>query len=163
VLIQTRGPLVVRDLDVLGGFDAVRVNISIPTDSERVRLAFEPKAPPLERRWMAAQETRAAGMPVGLCLTPLLPLDDPERFVERVLSFEPDVLVLQEFHDSGGGFGADTGAAARALLAECGWSAGDYRSVIESFRTRRTDIYEGEAGFFPPAGRPAVAPIAAAN
>jgi DNA repair photolyase len=163
VLIQTRGPLVVRDLDVLAGFDAVRVNISIPTDSERVRLAFEPKAPPLERRWLAAQEVRAAGISVGLCLTPLLPLDDPERFVERVLSFDPDVLVLQEFHDSGGGFGADTGAAARTLLEESGWSADDYRSVFESFRARRADIYEGEAGFFPPACRPAVAPTVGAN
>ena len=89
-----------------------------------------------------------------MCLTPLLPLDDPERFVDRVLSFDPDVLVLQEFHDSGGGFGADTGAAARALLEECGWSTDDYRSVFESFRARRADIYEGEAGLLS-AGGPA--------
>jgi DNA repair photolyase len=148
---------------VLAGFDAVRVNFSIPSDSDRVRLAFEPKAPPLERRWMAAHEVRAAGIPVGLCLTPLLPLDDPERFVERVLSFEPDVLVLQEFHDSGGGFGADTGAAARELLEECRWSSDDHQRVLESFRTRRADIYEGEAGFFPPRARAAVAPAALAN
>src|SRR5207248_665094 len=31
LLVQTRGPLVVRDLDVLAQFDAVRVNMSIPT------------------------------------------------------------------------------------------------------------------------------------
>jgi hypothetical protein len=50
LLIQTRGPLVVRDLDLLRQFRAVRVNLSIPTDSETVRLAFEPKAPPGSRR-----------------------------------------------------------------------------------------------------------------
>src|SRR5438552_12421231 len=54
LLVQTRGPLVVRDIDVLSRFDHVRVNLSIPTDSETVRGAFEPQAPPLERRWAAA-------------------------------------------------------------------------------------------------------------
>src|SRR5436309_15221206 len=39
LLVQTRGPLVVRDIDVLQQFEAVRVNMSIPTDSEEVRLA----------------------------------------------------------------------------------------------------------------------------
>ena len=65
LLIQTRGPLVVRDLDLLRQFQAVRVNLSIPTDSEKVRLAFEPKAPPLEQRWEAAKAVRAAGVAVG--------------------------------------------------------------------------------------------------
>src|SRR5206468_5347597 len=51
LLVQTRGPLVVRDLDVLRQFRAVRVNMSIPTDSEAIRQVFEPKAPPLDRRW----------------------------------------------------------------------------------------------------------------
>src|SRR5947208_6629065 len=49
LLIQTRGPLVVRDLDLLTRFQSVRINLSIPTDSEDVRRVFEPKAPPLER------------------------------------------------------------------------------------------------------------------
>src|SRR6476660_5397010 len=44
--IQTRGPLVVRDIDLICQFRSLRVNISLPTDSERIRLQFEPKAPP---------------------------------------------------------------------------------------------------------------------
>src|SRR5437016_8762541 len=56
VLIQTRGPLVVRDCDVLSRFHAVRVNVSIPTDDDRMRKTFEPKAPPLEQRWQALAE-----------------------------------------------------------------------------------------------------------
>jgi DNA repair photolyase len=150
LLVQTRGPLVVRDADVLQRFRHVRVNLSIPTDSERVWRAFEPKAPPLERRWQAAAELRAAGVPVGLCLTPLLPLGDEAVFIERVAAFRPDVLVVQDFHDSGGGFGADTGAEARRLLAEVGWGEGDYRRVVERLRERQPVVYEGENGFFPP-------------
>src|SRR5215467_1931894 len=53
LLVQTRGPLVVRDFDLLKQFQAVRINMSIPTDSEEVRKAFEQKAPPLEKRWQA--------------------------------------------------------------------------------------------------------------
>jgi DNA repair photolyase len=149
LLVQTRGPLVVRDLDVLRQFQAVRVNMSIPTDSEAVRQAFEPKAPPLARRWEAAAAVKAAGLPVGICVTPTLPLEDADRFVERLAAFQPDVLVVQDFHDSGGGFGADTGPAARRLLAEGGWSLDAYRRFVERL-ARHLAIYQGEAGFFPP-------------
>src|SRR4051812_43924953 len=149
LLVQTRGPLVLRDVDVLQRFDRVRVNVSIPTDSERVWKAFEPKSPPLERRWQAAEELKASGVSVGLCLTPLLPLEDVRGFVDRVAAFRPHVLVVQDFHDSGGGFGADTTAEARQLLASWGWTPDDYRRVVEALRDRLPTVYEGEAGFFP--------------
>jgi DNA repair photolyase len=149
LLVQTRGPLVVRDIDVLKQFRSVRVNMSIPTDSEAVRQAFEPKAPPLERRWQALAEVKASGLPVGVCVTPMLPLENVEAFVERLAAFRPDVLVTQHFHDSGGGFGADTGEAARRLLAERRWTEDDYRRCVERLR-RHLHVYEAEGGFFPP-------------
>jgi DNA repair photolyase len=149
VLIQTRGPLIVRDLDLLQQFRSVRVNISIPTDSEDVRLAFEPKAPPLEKRWEAAVAVRAAGVPLGICVTPMLPLENPTAFVSRLTELRPDVLVTQDFHDACGGFGADTGEAARALLAQRRWTADDYRRCVEELH-KHIAAFEGEAGFFPP-------------
>jgi DNA repair photolyase len=149
LLIQTRGPLVVRDLDLLRQFCSIQVNMSIPTDSEEVRQAFEPKAPPLERRWQAIDQVRAAGVAVGICVTPMLPLADPPAFVRRLTQFQPDVLVVQDFHDSGGGFGADTGVEARRLLADGRWTAADYRRVFEQLR-QIGQVYEGEKGFFPP-------------
>lgn len=150
LLIQTRGPLVVRDLDLLRRFTAVRVNLSIPTDSEEVRRAFEPKAPPLERRWDALRQVKAAGLPVGICVTPMLPLENTDAFVQRLVAFDPDVLVTQDFHDSKGGFGADTGPAARRLLTALHWSLAAYRHFVARLRERRP-VYEGEQGFFPPA------------
>lgn len=149
LLVQTRGPLVARDLDVLSRFRSVRVNVSIPTDSEDVRKAFEPKAPPLERRWEAVEAVRSAGIAVGVCVTPMLPLEDPKTFVRRVAAFRPDVLVVQDFHDSGGGFGADTGTGARQLLAARRWTEEDYRRCVEELR-RYLHVYEGGEGFFPP-------------
>lgn len=150
LLIQTRGPLVTRDIDILHRFELIRVNMSIPTDSERVRQAFEPKAPPLERRWEALAALRQAGLPVGICVTPMLPLDDADRFAKRLAEFAPDVLVTQDFHDSGGGFGADTGSAARKLLDDMHWSMDVYRRFRERLQRLLPVVYEGEAGFFPP-------------
>jgi DNA repair photolyase len=149
LLVQTRGPLVVRDIDVLSQFQSVRVNMSIPTDSEAVRQMFEPKAPPLEKRWEAIRAVQAAGLGVGICVTPMLPLEDPEAFAQRLVAFRPDVLVTQDFHDSGGGFGADTGAAARRLLKEKRWTQGDYQQCV-SYLQGQMRVYEGESGFFPP-------------
>jgi DNA repair photolyase len=149
LLIQTRGPLVIRDIDLLRQFRAVRVNVSIPTDSEASRRAFEPKAPPLERRWEALAEVKASGIPVGICVTPMLPLQDPKTFVRRLVAFEPDVLVTQDFQDSHGAFGASTGEKARRLLAIRRWTGADYRRCVEQLR-ECTEVYEGEAGFFPP-------------
>jgi DNA repair photolyase len=149
LLVQTRGPLVTRDLDLLGQFRAVRINMSIPTDSEAIRQCFEPKAPSLDRRWDALQQVRATGLAVGICVTPMLPLEKPSAFVERLLAFEPEVLVVQDFHDSGGGFGADTGAEARQRLEAIPWTGADYSRVKDMLASRRL-IFEGEAGFFPP-------------
>jgi DNA repair photolyase len=150
LLIQTRGPLVVRDIDVLRQFRSVRINVSIPTDSEEVWRVFEPKAPPLEKRWQAAAELRAAGLSVGLCLTPLLPLADPDRFADRAAAFQPEVLVVQEFHDADGQFGADTRPAARRMLAASSWFTADYLKFLDRLRDRLARVYEGEEGFFPP-------------
>src|SRR5215831_18738207 len=130
LLVQTRGPLVVRDFDLLKQFRAVRINMSIPTGSEEVRRAFEPKAPPLEKRWDAIASAREAGLQVGICVTPMLPLAEPEGFIRRLVEFKPDVLVVQDFHDSGGAFGADTGAQARRLLSKGRWTLKEYESCV---------------------------------
>jgi len=149
ILIQTRGPLVVRDIDLLGQFSHVRVNMSINADNEQVRRTFEPKAPPLERRWEAVVALRAAAIPVGICVTPMLPLENTDAFVKRLAAFKPDVLVVQDFHDSGGGFGADTGGVARRLLAKSQWTRASYDRFKEQLGSC-LHVYEGEAGFFPP-------------
>lgn len=149
LVIQTRSPLVTRDVDVIAQFQSVRVNVSIPTDDDAMRQAFEPKAPPLERRWEAIAELKATGIPVGICVTPTLPLTNVDAFIDRLTTFAPEVLVVQDFHDSGGGFGADTSEAARQLAVERKWDTNAYRQFVEQLRTK-INVLEGEAGFFPP-------------
>jgi hypothetical protein len=97
-------------------------------------------------------------------VTPTLPLADLAGFARRLAGFGPAVVVTQQFHDSGGGFGADTGPEARRLLGERGWSDRDYESFVGELRARLPAVYGGEEGFSPPPaggeGPPPVAPAA---
>lgn len=149
LLIQTRGPLVTRDMDLLKQFDSVRVNISIPTDHEEIRKVYEPKAPPLDQRWLALEDLKSSGIPIGFCITPMLPLRDVDGFVERIAAISPDVLVTQHFHNSSSGLQADTSSTVWDLLAKEGWGEEDYRRCAERLR-ERLKVYEAEEGFFPP-------------
>lgn len=84
VHLQTRSPHVVRDIDLLRRFgETLTVGLSIPTDSEVVRRAFEPRAPSLLRRLRAAQSLRAAGVRITASVAPVLPCT-PERLARRL-------------------------------------------------------------------------------
>lgn len=149
LVVQTRGPLVVRDLDLLKEYKALRVNISIPTDSETVRLAFEPKAPPLLKRWEAASMLIAEGVAVGICVTPTLPIENPDLFAAQLSKVKARVIAVQDFHSADGQFGADTAGKALKIAESMGWNAERYRSFKDELQ-KNIKIYEAEAGFFPP-------------
>ena len=54
LVIQTRGPLILRDIRLLrqvGSVTNLRVSFSITTDTEQVRRVFEPHCASLEQRW----------------------------------------------------------------------------------------------------------------
>ncbi|HEY7848153.1 MAG TPA: radical SAM protein, partial [Candidatus Limnocylindria bacterium] len=87
----TRGPLVVRDHDVLA--DAARrvdvtVNISIPTLDDRIWRTTEPGTAHPRQRLRAARRLAEAGIRVGVGMAPILPglSDDPDLLREVVLA-----------------------------------------------------------------------------
>lgn len=84
VIVHTRSPLVLQDLDLLRSFGArLRVGFSVPTDDDTVRQVVEPKAPPIPSRWAAIERLTRAGIRVGLSVTPLLPVADSAAFGRR--------------------------------------------------------------------------------
>ncbi len=149
LLVQTRGPLVVRDIDLLSQFNSLRINVSLPTDSDSVRRRFEPKAPPLSKRWEMLWELKRAGLPIGISIAPMLPLKDPEAFARRLAQLAPEVVATIDFHRRRTGVGADTGPAALEHLAASRWTDKDYRRSRAILR-RQLKVHEAEAGFFPP-------------
>jgi DNA repair photolyase len=87
--IVTRGPLVVRDIDLLR--DASRragaeVFLSLPTLDEQVWRTTEPGTAPPASRLEAVRRLAAAGIEVGVGIAPILPgLSDDPRQLEQVV------------------------------------------------------------------------------
>ena len=63
-VLQTRGTLVLRDLDVLVALahrTRLRVSFSVTTDREDVRRLYEPRCEPIHERLQAIEQLTAAG------------------------------------------------------------------------------------------------------
>jgi DNA repair photolyase len=73
VTVQTKSPLVLRDLDLLRRAPDAEVGFTITTAHERIRRIFEPGAPPIARRIEALAAFRAAGVSTFVMVAPLLP------------------------------------------------------------------------------------------
>jgi DNA repair photolyase len=73
VTVQTRSPLVLRDLDILKTGKNFEVGLSITTADESIRKLFEPNAPPIKERVRALDELHEAGIRTYVMIAPILP------------------------------------------------------------------------------------------
>lgn len=73
VTVQTKSPLVLRDLEILKRSADAEVGLTITTADERLRKIFEPGAPPIARRIEALEVLHAAGISTFVMVAPLLP------------------------------------------------------------------------------------------
>ncbi len=74
--IITKNRLVTRDVDVLSELaanDAVAVNISVTTLDAKLQRILEPRTSPPQARLDAVARLRAAGIPVGVMVAPIIP------------------------------------------------------------------------------------------
>ena len=152
LVIQTRSPLVSRDIDLFRRFRHIRVNMSITTDCEAVRKRYEPTCPSIERRIEAISEVARAGVPVGICITPMLPLKDAAAFGRRLAAVGATVYVAQPFKPSAserGAMAAGTRDGIAELAAADGWDARAYSHAFDALRGALPHLYEGRAGFMP--------------
>ncbi len=150
--IQTRSPIVTRDIDLLRRFDKVRVNFSIPTDSEDVRLRYEPHAPSIAVRFKAAAKVTDAGIPIGVSITPMLPITDVEAFGLRLAALNADGYSTQYLKPARSSFGAgSTGEVLRKARAD-DWGTKEYSRARESLARTLGEgrtLYEGANGYAP--------------
>jgi DNA repair photolyase len=73
VAVQTRSPLVLRDIDILKKGSDFEAGFSIPTADDHIRLLFEPGAPPIKERVRALDELHQAGIKTYAMIAPMLP------------------------------------------------------------------------------------------
>jgi DNA repair photolyase len=151
LVIQTRSPMVVRDLDLLQQLERLRVNISIPTGSEKVRRDFEPHTPSIVARFQAAEKLRygidmlQGYVPkISITITPLLPTlrEDEPAFMRRLQV--ADRVVVQQFHASKNqSLVAVTRQEAEAIKRRYAWWFDRENECYAGFKSRLFDRLEG--------------------
>ncbi len=163
LVVQTRSPDVVGDADVLeeivekGG--RVRVNMTVTTDDEEVRRAFEPACPSNARRLEAVAALAERQLETCVTMTPLLPVQDSERFAGDLRGTGVQHFIVQPFHFQRGKFVAGTRDVALGIVAaKLGCEANEvmdrylehYAKVRDVLDRRLPGLGEGKQGFEPP-------------
>ncbi len=149
LVIQTRSPMVTRDIDLFSKFSTLQVNMTITTDSESVRKAFEPQCPSNKIRLKAISELAEAGIQSCITLTPLLPVEDAETFAQALKATGVKRFIIQPFHAEKGKFVAGTREEAMKIIEHFSWNDQKYRDVLEVMRKHIPEIGIGKEGFAP--------------
>ncbi len=163
LVIQTRSPEVVRDKNlfrqIVDNGGQVQINLTVTTDDEDVRRAFEPSCPSNSRRLGAARELVDSGVATCVTMTPLLLARNAERFASDLRSTRVQKFIVQPFHFQRGKFVAGTRDVALAIMAEKLACYGEnvmdryrehYRRARDVLRSELPSIGEGKEGFKPP-------------
>lgn len=150
LVLQTRSPLVTRDIDLLQKLNYVQVNMTVTTDSEEVRQAFEPTCPNNRARLRAIKTVRETGIDTCITLTPLLPVDDPEQMAHDLIDTDVDHFIVQPFHATKGRFVAGTREQAMEMIERYNWGPERYEQVLHILKKHIPNIGEGKEGFKPP-------------
>lgn len=98
--IQTRGPLILRDLQQLRELAArttLRISFSLTTNREEVRRWYEPHCAPIAERIKVIGKLRHAGLETYATLAPLLPCD-AEELVRLALAVTDQGIIVDPFH-----------------------------------------------------------------
>jgi len=73
VIIQTRSPLVLRDMDIIQDARDFEVGLTVTTADDAIRKLFEPNAPKIEDRIAALDTLHRAGIRTYAMIAPVLP------------------------------------------------------------------------------------------
>ena len=161
LVIQTRSPIITRDIDLLQRFKHLRINMSIPTGSESVRKDFEPRSPSIKARFNALKAIKQSIDPlkgyvpkISITITPLLPTLPTESaaFINKLQI--ADRVVIQEFHASHNrSLVAETRKEAHKIKEKYAWwydnEQVNYLMFKEKLVSTMTgvEVKEGQAGF----------------
>jgi DNA repair photolyase len=130
LVVQTRSPIVERDIDLLQGFEDVRVNMSITTDDDEVRKRFEPSCASIDRRLQAIKKLTDAGLKTCICIGPMLPMRDPEAFAKRILDIGPTFVTTAYFITSEKAFASNTRELGLRIAEEFRWDRDEYDRTV---------------------------------
>lgn len=150
LVVQTRSPLVTRDIDLFKKIGRVQVNMTITTDNEDVRKAFEPYCPSNKVRLKAIKEINDNGIQSCITMTPLLPVKNANEFSLMLIETGIENFIIQPFHRTKGKFVAGTREKAIEILEEYNWNSNTHNEIFEKIKYHIPNIGVGKKGFAPP-------------
>ncbi|WP_202078330.1 SPL family radical SAM protein [Caldalkalibacillus salinus] len=154
LFLQTRSPLVTRDIDLLHEMrDRLLISVTVETDREDIRQVFSPWAPPIQGRIRALRQLKKAGLPVQAAVSPVLPCT--ERFADT-LADHVDRVCLDDYFMGDGSKGKRTKQLGvdkvyRSLGLEHWYTPEAYQQVWSQFETvfSSDQLYLSQEGFKP--------------
>jgi DNA repair photolyase len=91
VVIQTRSPLVLRDLDIFKKAKDLEVGLSVTSANDEVRKIFEPKAPAIQERLRSIELLHQNGIKTYVMIAPILP--EAENLVGNLVGTVKYVII----------------------------------------------------------------------
>lgn len=154
LFVQTRSPLVCRDIDLLLLLkDRVRVSMTVETDREDIRKHFTPDAPPISARFKTLQLLADAGVPAQATIAPVLP--SSEAFPDKLLPLVNRVCVDDYFMGDGSGGRRTRNLGIKSLYEKLGleewYDPSAYRIVYDRLKHvfPADQVYLSQKGFAP--------------
>ncbi|GGE50369.1 hypothetical protein GCM10011391_31380 [Pullulanibacillus camelliae] len=154
LFVQTRSPLVTRDLDLFLAFeDRIRISMTIETDMDEIRKIFTPGAPHIPARLKALKKLAEAGLPVQATIAPLLPFS---KAFPKTLKAIVGRICIDDYFMGDGQHGQRTKRLGikkyyQRLGLTQWYSPTAYLQAIDVFKTvfADTQIFISQQGFLP--------------
>jgi len=108
--IQTRSPLVLKDLDLLAEYkDQIRVQVSIATFNHALFRKIEPRVPPPQARMRILKKVKEKGIETGVIIAPVFPpvrlrpnvKEDLKNIFTALAEVSPDHIYGEMLHPRG--------------------------------------------------------------
>jgi DNA repair photolyase len=138
LILQTHSHRVLDDLELLPSLAArteLRLHLSIESDRDRLPGLPAP-ASSVEERFAAAAALRRAGLFVVITVAPLLPIEQPAAFFERIAAVA-EACVLDHFID---GDGSEGGARTRRTGLPAAIALVDPEALQLAYRDRMVEV-----------------------
>ncbi len=95
VVIQTRSPLVLRDMDIFRKSKNIEVGLSITSSNDEIRKVFEPNAPSIMERLETVESLHRNGIRTYAMIAPILP--EAENLV-GILAGKVDYIIIDRMN-----------------------------------------------------------------
>ncbi|MEP7274627.1 MAG: radical SAM protein [Acidobacteriota bacterium] len=143
LVVQTRSPLVERDIETLARLGhRVMVSVTVETDRDEVRKVISPTSASIERRLETLRRLTESGIDTQAAISPILPCD-PVNFAELISTRAKRAVVDTLLAGDGASGKRSKGLGMAEILASAGyrgWMEGDtHLQLLDQLRARMGD------------------------